>query len=564
MGLTGDLAITAGAVTIGGVVDVAGDLVIDATGMVAFGSGVTVGGDLVIRNATGVTFGGTLAVGGTITFVGITGATRFTELVTAADDLTITATTAVEFLGGLAAAGDVTITSNEVEFRGGAASVTGPATGTLVVQPHTAARPIRVGTPTGSVLNTLDISDTDLAAIAPGWAAVVIGDAAAGTGAVTIGSIGTQQGTGNSWLANSTTIVGGTVTVAQKVVVAATAAYLKLVARTGGVTVNAALNETAAERNAWLRLEAAQAVAINAPIWATQTVSLVSGTATSQTAVAPIVTSGLRVSAGDAVSLAASGNAFDTLAVATTDDAISIREDSGYEIGTVDGVSGITVGTATATLESQGTVTQTQPINAGVLDLQGKAGNWVLNGANTVGTLTGSTGRIAFTESGAIALGALTLSAASGTALAVTAPGGITLGGDITTAGGDAVFNHAVTLAADIAIDVAEGAAVGTARFLSTVEGTAHGQQGLALAGNLVADGSIGAVTALENLAVSGDSALAAGVSVRTTGDQTYAGAVTSPGEVTVRAGAGATVRFQGDVSLGGLVAAPTYKSAYH
>ncbi|MFM8415184.1 MAG: beta strand repeat-containing protein, partial [Planctomycetota bacterium] len=564
VGLTGDLAITAGTVTIGGIVDVAGDLVIVATGMVAFGSGVTVGGDLVIRNATGVTFGGTFAVGGTITLVGVTGTTRFSGLVTAADDLAITSTTAVEFLGGLAAAGDVTLTANEVEFRGGMASVVGSATGTLVVQPHTASRPIRVGTPTGSTSGTLDISDTDLAAIAPGWARVVIGDAASGTGAVTIGSIGTQQGSGNSWLANATTIVGGTVTVAQKVDVAATAAYLQLVARTGDVTVNAAINETAAERNAWLRLEAARAVAINAPIWSTDTVSLVSGTTITQSAYAPIHSKGMRVSASGGATAVSSGNSFDTLAVETSNAPISIREDSGYEIGTVDGVSGITVGTATATLESQGTVTQTQPINAGVLDLQGKAGNWVLNGANTVGTLTGNTGRIAFTESGAITLGALTLSAASGTALAVTAPGGITLGGDITTAGGDARFEHAVTLAADIAIDVAEGAAVGTARFLSTIEGTVHGQQGLALAGNLAADGSIGAVTALENLAVSGAAALAAGVSVRTTGDQTYSGAVTSPGEVTVRAGTGATVRFLGDVSLGGLVAAPTYKSAYH
>jgi hypothetical protein len=250
--------------------------VIDASSMVTFAEDVTVGGDLVITGASGVTFSGTLTVGGTVTFVGVTGAVRFTELVTSADDLTITATTLVEFLGGLAASGEVTLTANEVELRGGIASVVGPATGTLVIKPHTAARPIRVGTPTGTTAGSLDVSDTDLAAIGLGWALVVIGDATAGTGAVTIGSIGTQQGSGNSWIGNTTTIVGGSVTVAQKVDVAATAGYLQLVARTGGVTVNAAINETAAERNAWLRLKAAQAVSPNSALSAMPTETQVS------------------------------------------------------------------------------------------------------------------------------------------------------------------------------------------------------------------------------------------------------------------------------------------------
>ncbi|MFM7137729.1 MAG: beta strand repeat-containing protein, partial [Planctomycetota bacterium] len=562
VGLTGDLSITGGAITIGGIVDVAGDLVIDASSMVAFNANVSVGGDLTITGATGVTFGGTLSVGGTITFVGVTGAVRFTELVTADDDVAVTATTLVEFLGGLAASGDVTITANEVELRGGIASVVGSATGTLVIQPHTVARPIRVGTPTGSVLNTLDVSDTDLAAIAPGWASVVIGDVAGGTGAVTIGSIGTQQGSKNSWIGNTTTIVGGSVTVAQKVDVAATAAYLQLVARTGGVTVNAAINETAAERNPWLRLEAAQAVAINAPIWSSQTVSLVSGTTITQSAYAPIHSKGMRVSASGGATAVSSGNSFDTLAVETSNAAISIREDSGYEIGTVDGVSGITVGTATATLESQGTVTQTQPINAGVLDLQGEAGNWVLNGANAVGTLTGNTGRIAYTESGAITLGAVMLSASSGTALSITAPGGITLGGDITTAGGDARFEHAVTLAADVAIDLSEAAAVGTARFLSTVDGTTSGQQGLAVTGNLVADGSIGVTTALEMISVSGTSTFMNPVRIRTTGNQTYSGEAVG-NVVTVQAGVGSKVAFAGGARLLGLETATTDTAAY-
>ena len=563
VGLTGNLAITAGAVTIGGVVDVAGDLVIDASSMVSFAEDVTVGGNLVITGATGITFSGTLTVGGTITFVGVTGAVRFTELVTADDDLTITATTLVEFLGGLAASGDVTLTANEVELRGGIASVVGPATGTLVIQPHTAARPIRVGTPTGTTAGSLDVSDTDLAAIAPGWARVVIGDAAAGTGAVTIGSIGTQQGSRNSWIGNTTTIVGGSVTVAQKVDVAATAGYLQLVARTGGVTVNAAINETAAERNAWLQLEAAGDVSLKAPIWSSQTVSLVSGTTTSQTGVAPIVTSGLRVSAGDTVSLTAAGNAFGTLAVATTSDAISIREDSGYAIGTVDGVSGIAVGTATATLTSQGTVTQTQPIAAGKLDLQGAGGIWTLTGANAIGTLSADTGSLTVVDAAQLTVGTLLASHHNGTVIDLYAPGGLTLTAPITSAGGFVTLNNAVTLAADVVIDVVDAGRIARVNFTAGVDGTTSGQESLTVIGHVHAAGSIGSGTALESLSVSGDAALAAGSTVRTTGDQTFSGEVASGGTVTVQAGVGSTVRFLGDVTLGGLVTATADTAAY-
>ena len=561
--LTGTLDVTGGAVTIGGVVDVAGDLMIDASSMVAFGSNVSVGGDLVITGATGVTFGGTLSVGGTLSIVGVNGTVRFQGRVTAAADLSVTAATGIEFLGGLAASRDVTLTANEVELRGGMASVVGPATGTLVVKPFTASRPIRVGTPTGTTTGSLDISDTDLAAIAPGWAAVVIGDVAAGTGAVTIGSIGAQQGSRNSWIRNATTIVGGSVTVAQKVDVAGTASYLKFVGRTGGVTINAAVNQTAAERNAWLRLEAAQGIAINAPIWSTQTVSLVSGTTTAQSAVAPITTSGLRVSAGGAVSLGAVGNAFDTLAVATTNDDVLVRELSGYAIGTVDGVSGITVGTATATLVSSGTVTQTQPIAAGKLDLQGAGGIWTLTGANTIGTLSADTGSLTVVDAAQLTVGTLLASRQVGTVIDLYAPGGLTLTGPITSAGGFVQLNNAVTLAADVVIDVVDAGLVARVDIMAGVDGTTSGQQSLTVIGHLYAAGAIGAGTALESLSVSGDTALAAGSTVRTTGDQTFSGEASSGGALTVQAGAGSTVRFLGDVVLGGLITSTADTAAY-
>ena len=418
--LTGDLGITGGAVTIGGIVDIDGDLVIDASSMVLFSADVAVGGSLTITGATGVTFAGLLNVKGTLTIVTTSGSTRFQGLVTSGGAVSVTSPASIELAVGIDASDDVTFTSDAVDFSGGAASVAGGSTKTLTVKPFTASRSIRVGSPMGSPTGTLDISDSDLAAIAGGWGGIVIGDAATGTGAVTLGSIGTQQGSKNSWLASATTIVGGSVTVAQKVDIAKTAQVLKLVARTGDVTVNAAINETAAERNPWVFLQADQAITIKAPVSSTGKVSLVSGTATSQTNAGALSTGGLRVTSGGAVSLESSGNVFDTLAVATTNDDISIREDSGYSVGTVDGVSGIQVGTAKATLISGGTVTQTQPIDAATLVLQGKGGQWTLTGANTIGTLSADTGSVAVADAAGIILGKIAASATSGTAVSIT------------------------------------------------------------------------------------------------------------------------------------------------
>ena len=469
--LTGDLGITGGAVTIGGIVDIDGDLVIDASSMVMFSADVAVGGNLTITGATGVTFAGLLNVTGTLTIVTTSGSTRFQGLVTSGGDVSVTSPTSIELAVGIDASDDVTFTSDAVDFSGGAASVAGGSTKTLTVQPFTASRSIRVGSPMGSPTGTLDISDSDLAAIAGGWGEVVIGDAATGTGAVTVGSIGTQQGSKNSWLASSTTIVGGSVTVAQKVDIAKTAQVLKLVARTGDVTVNAAINETAAERNPWVFLQADQAITIKAPVSSTGKVSLVSGTATSQTNAGALSTGGLRVTSGGAVSLESSGNAFDTLAVATTNDDISIRQDSGYSVGTVDGVSGIQVGTAKATLISGGTVTQTQPIDAATLVLQGKGGQWTLTGANTIGTLSADTGSVAVADAAGIILGKIAASATSGTAVSITAPSGITLTDSITTLGGDVVFDNAVTLTGAIVVSTVSGGIGGGVRFKGAVGG---------------------------------------------------------------------------------------------
>ncbi len=565
--LTGTLDITGGAVTIGGIVDVGGDLLIDASSMVTFSDDVAVSGNIVITGATGVTFAGSLTVGGTITLVDVPGTVRFGSLVTTVGAFVVTATDKIEFLAGLLASGDVTLTSDAIDFKGGVSTVLGTTGHTLVLKPATASRSIRVGTPMGLPNNTLDISDTDLAAIAAGWKRVVIGDEVAGTGAVTVGSIGTQQGGRNSWLVNPTTIVGGSVTVAQKVDATIPAGELVLRARTGDVTVNAAINETATDRSATVSMQAAGAIAINAAVSSAQTINLTSGGTTSQTTTAPLATPHLRIDSQGAVSLLSPTNAFDLLAVVTSDDDIDIREDSGYEIGSIAGVIGIQVGTGTARLISSGRVTQAYAIDAGRLDLQGAGGQWVLTAGNTIGTLTADTGSLNVADAAQLDVASLVSSQQSGTAIMLSAPTGLSLTAAITTAGGDVVLNDAVTLTKDVTIDVADGVNTGAARFVSTVNAATAGQQALSITGNLDAAASIGGSTspdgALKSLSVSGDSTLADGITLRTTSSQTYSGEAESTGTITIQAGSGSAVKFLGDTSLGGLVTSTADTAAY-
>ncbi len=77
--------------------------------------------------------------------------------------------------------GDLTITSDEINFTGGGNSITG--SGTLTIQPAAAGVSVGVGGGAG----TLDVSDTDLAAITNGWSDVIIGRSD-GTALMTISS----------------------------------------------------------------------------------------------------------------------------------------------------------------------------------------------------------------------------------------------------------------------------------------------------------------------------------------------------------------------------------------
>ena len=155
---------------------------------------------------------------------------------------------------------------------------------------------------------------------------MVFGDEAAGTGAVRVGSIGSQYG-GYSQLLNTTTIVGGSITVEQAVDATSLADYLELNARTGGITIDAPINQTAEERNDWVRLRAAgrsrstsrSSRSRREPVDDQRRHDQPGGRCGGGSA---ITVPSLAVDADGSVTLADSGNALTTVAIATTNDSV--------------------------------------------------------------------------------------------------------------------------------------------------------------------------------------------------------------------------------------------------
>ena len=635
--VTDDLVVTrAGTFTVGSTVFVGDDLTITDATTVLFAGNVVVDGDLTITNATSVTFAGTLTVGGVLTIENATGTTRFAGDVVVGG-ASITSAALVQIQAGFTSTGvtgdtphdgDVTFTTDQITFTTAVISTTAEAEGdpsaTLVIRPRTTSRDLTIASPPG-IPSGLNITDADIFAIQAGWKRVVFGNEIQGTGAVKIGSIGSQYG-GFSQILNATTIAGGSISVVQPIDVTALADYLELLAlgdaegAGAGITIDAPINQTADERNGWVRLTSAGPIAIKAPLWATETVSLTTskrGTIAQSGASAAITAANLAVVADGGVTLADSGNAVLVLAVETTDDDVVFREDSGYSIGritTIDeqrdvpetaSVTGIDAGTGTVRLvtisgEKASSVGQARAIIAGGLGLEGAGTEWTLSLAtNDIGTLAADTGSVAFTDvddltigtvaavaprsalsgiavSGTVAVTAATKlsitsagdivsQATAGTAVSLSGvSGGIETAGDVTTAGGDVAFNQAVTLTGDVAIDAVDGETTGKATFVSPINGTTPGQESLTITGALDAQGSIGGTTALESLSVSAAATLVAGGTFRTTGDQTYSAKATSTGTITIQAGSGSAVKFLGETALGGLVTATGDTSAYH
>ncbi len=102
-------------------------------------------------------------------------------------------------VGSVSAAGDITLRTDSFQLLGALAFIEG--TGNLNIAPVSVAESIGIGGAAG----TLDISDAELALISNGFSAITIGDAVAGSGAVSVDS---------ATFTDPVTIVGGSVSVA--------------------------------------------------------------------------------------------------------------------------------------------------------------------------------------------------------------------------------------------------------------------------------------------------------------------------------------------------------------
>ncbi|MEM8874157.1 MAG: DUF4347 domain-containing protein [Planctomycetota bacterium] len=345
---------------------------------------------LTIAQARDLTFAQDLTAGDLVVTLA-TGQTRF-QRTAVLGSVDVTSVAAVQVVNQLVVTtGNLRLRTNDVDFNGGVNSIIHQAadTRTMTVEPYALDRAIAIGSPAGA--GGLDISDLDLDAISGTFAELVIGTATTGTGPVTLGSIGTQQGAGNSRINNPTRIVGGSITVAQNVDSAAGAGYLKLVANTGDITVNGALNETPGERNDTIELLShTGAIALNAPVYAGDELRLYA--ATTVTATSFIDADHLAVDAGAAVSLNHETNRVSVAAFDIADDNLVFRNDHDWAIGTVDSRVGLDIGTGDAHLTSNNaTVTQTDDIVAADLRTDGTAGDFTLTRAtNDVDTARGS------------------------------------------------------------------------------------------------------------------------------------------------------------------------------
>ncbi|WP_431859195.1 MBG domain-containing protein, partial [Azospirillum sp.] len=249
------------------------------------------------------------------------------------------------------------------------------------------------------------------------------------------------------------------------------------------------------------------------------TLSLITGQGVSQSGSGAITATNLRLSVGGAVSLGTNSNSVTTLAMAGSGNgALSFRGDTGFAIGTVDGVSGLSAGTGDVTLSTTGAVTQSQAITASGLSLKGTGGAYTLTNANNaVATLAGDTGTVSYTDADALSIGTVGGTAGltvNGTTLSLATGGALTQTAALTNVG-------RLVLSADGAIDLDESGVENTITALGSI--TRGGAFSLYdSAGGLTLDGAVGAH--------------ASGVSIRT------AGALTLSGNATVAASGAADI----------------------
>lgn len=150
-----------GSITIAGTVDGGQDLVLDAGD----------GGDLVVSGVTGG-----LTAPTSLTIEDANSTTFQSALTLGGDLIQLDGTTTTDFQGGVTTPGTIQLDATEIDFQGGANSVSGA---TLVLRPG-GATSIRLGDTGDTSAQILDLTDTDITALAGGFSSITIGRTGAG------------------------------------------------------------------------------------------------------------------------------------------------------------------------------------------------------------------------------------------------------------------------------------------------------------------------------------------------------------------------------------------------
>lgn len=284
---------------------------------------------------------------------------------------------------GEGAAGAITVTNLRISGVGGGTLLIANNVGTLAAAMNgglafvNGTHPLAIGTVDG-VSGLTSLNNTDMAIAANNLD--IQQNISAGSGAVTIQAFSVSTGT-----SLGSPDIGSTLGLTDTELDHIFAGTLRI-----GSSVNAAID-------------------VAAPISLTNVTTLALITSGTISGPSSLAVAKLRLSAGGAVSLTSTGNDVDTLAASVTGSGANFAftdvDDLG--IGTVDGVTGLTVNTAAITLQAGATAqagfanltaTQLALLGAGPFDLT--------NFGNNVGTLAASvTGALSFNEIGPLSIG---------------------------------------------------------------------------------------------------------------------------------------------------------------
>ncbi|MBJ7418478.1 MAG: hypothetical protein JHC88_24005, partial [Niveispirillum sp.] len=389
--------------------------------------------------------------------------------------------------GTTAYAGTVTLTADRMTLTSGTgtAAISIGGTGNLILRPNSTVASIGVGD--GAASSDLELGQTELDSFRAGFSSVTVGRSD-GTGAISVagaafkdntslisnngaitisGALSTGSGADAGTLSANTKglLTVGAAISTQNQDITLNADRLNLTGSVNAGTATATLTTSTAGRGidlgsatdsgSGLEISSAElnrvtagtirigsvsagAISVTGAIAPTgsSTLHLRSGGVIGQTDA--ITVTNLAVTAGGVVALSGVNNAVTSFAATTgsSNGAIALRDDTGFAIGTVDGVAGVNAGTGNLTLTSTGAVTQSAAITASGLSLNGAGGAYTLaHASNAVSTVAASTGSVDVGLSGAVSIGTI------GSVAGVNATGTVklTAGGNLTLASGAGV-----------------------------------------------------------------------------------------------------------------------------